>query len=92
MSSNVILIIAGAVLFLAGLAKMGSSQSGGFSLRNIGIGIGSTITQTTKLEEAVAAYRAALEELKPESAPHWHSVAQLNLTKCLDLLQRRRIA
>jgi hypothetical protein len=48
MSTNVILIIVGAVLFLVGLAKLGRSQSGGFNLSNFGINIGSTSTQTTK--------------------------------------------
>ena len=52
MSTNVILIIVGAVLFLAGLAKMGSSQSGGFSLSNFGINFGGTNTQTNTVGNA----------------------------------------
>jgi hypothetical protein len=47
MSVNVILVIVGAVLILVGLAKAG--QSGGFSLSNIGINVGSTNTQTNKV-------------------------------------------
>jgi hypothetical protein len=46
MSTNVILIVVGAILFLAGLAKLGGSQSGGFNLRNFGINIGSANTQS----------------------------------------------
>jgi hypothetical protein len=49
MSTNAILIVVGAVLFLAGLAKLGSSQSGGFNLGNFGINIGSTNTQENKV-------------------------------------------
>ncbi len=49
MSTNVLLILVGATLFLAGLAKLGRSQSGGFNLRyllrNVGINFGGTVTQ-----------------------------------------------
>jgi hypothetical protein len=53
MSTNVILIAAGVVLIFAGLAKAGSGQSGGFNLRNFGINIGSTNTQTNKVGNIV---------------------------------------
>lgn len=49
MSTNVILIIAGAIIFLVGLAKMGSSQSGGFSLKNFGITFGGSMEQSNKV-------------------------------------------
>ena len=52
MSTNAILIVVGAVLFLAGLAKLGSSQSGGFSLSNFGINIGSTNRQENTVGNA----------------------------------------
>jgi hypothetical protein len=42
-----------------------------------------------KLEEAVAAYRAALEEWTREAAPHWHDIAQQNMARCLALLGKR---
>jgi hypothetical protein len=48
MSTNLVLIIIGVVLILAGLAKLGS-RGGGFRLSNIGINIGSTNTQTNKV-------------------------------------------
>jgi hypothetical protein len=49
MSTNVVLIVVGVVLFVAGLAKVGSNQSGGFNLSNLGINIGGTNTQKNKL-------------------------------------------
>ncbi len=52
MSTNLVLIVVGAVLFLAGLAKLGGSQSGGFNLSNFGINIGGTNTQTNKGRKA----------------------------------------
>jgi hypothetical protein len=42
-----------------------------------------------KLEEAVAAYRAALEEWTREAAPHWYDIAQQNMARCLALLGKR---
>lgn len=48
MSENIVLFIAGVVIFLVGLAKLGSSQTGGFSLKNIGITFGGTTTQTNR--------------------------------------------
>jgi UPF0716 family protein affecting phage T7 exclusion len=45
MSENIILIIAGVLIFLVGLAKLGSNHTGGFNLRNFGINIGSTNAQ-----------------------------------------------
>ncbi len=44
-----VLIVVGAVLFLAGLAKLGGSQSGGFKLSNFGINIGGTNSQTNEV-------------------------------------------
>ena len=49
MSPSLILIVIGAVLFFAGLLKIGKNQSGGFSLSNFGINIGSTNTQSAKV-------------------------------------------
>jgi hypothetical protein len=49
MSTSLILIVAGVVLILAGLAKLGSSQSGGFNLSNFGINIGGRNTQTNRV-------------------------------------------
>ena len=46
--------------------------------------------QAARLEEAVAAYRAALEEWTREAAPHWHDIAQQNVARCLALLGQRR--
>ena len=48
MAVNAILVIVGALLILVGLAKAG--QSGGLSLRNIGINFGGTNTQTNKVD------------------------------------------
>jgi hypothetical protein len=42
---NIILIVAGAVLCLLGIAMLGRSQSGGLNLRNLGVNIGSTNVQ-----------------------------------------------
>jgi len=36
-----------------------------------------------RLEEAVAAYRAALEERTREATPYWHDITQQNLAQCL---------
>jgi hypothetical protein len=46
MSTSAILIVVGILVFLLGLAKIGSGQRGGFNLRNFGINFGSTNTQT----------------------------------------------
>jgi hypothetical protein len=45
MSVNIVLVVVGIALFLLGLL-VGGSRSGGFILKNIGINIGSTNTQT----------------------------------------------
>jgi len=60
MSTNVVLITVGAVLFLAGLAKLGGSQSGGVNLSNLGINIGGRNTQTNKVGNVDA------KETKPD--------------------------
>lgn len=49
MSGNVILIIAGVVIFLVGLAKLRSSQTGGFNLSNFGISIGGMTAQENRV-------------------------------------------
>ena len=49
MSQGTVLIIAGALICLGGLAKLGSSQVGGFSLKNFGINFGGSITQTSRV-------------------------------------------
>ena len=43
-----------------------------------------------RLEEAVAAYRAALKERTVEAAPHYHDIAQGNLARAQALLDARR--
>ncbi len=53
MSEKTILIVAGVVIFLFGLAKLRISQSGGFSLKNFGITIGGTTTQTNRVGNVV---------------------------------------
>jgi hypothetical protein len=52
--------------------------------------LGERESGTARLEEAVAAFRAALEEWTPEAASHWHDIAQQNLAQCLALLGQRR--
>jgi hypothetical protein len=63
MSTNVLLIVLGAVLFLVGLIKLRSSQSGGFNLSTFGISIGGTTTQTTKVGNVTP---GAAKESKPD--------------------------
>jgi hypothetical protein len=60
---------------------------------NLGLALwrlGERESGTGKLTEAVAAYRAALEEWTREAAPYWHDLAQQNLARCLALLEQRR--
>jgi tetratricopeptide (TPR) repeat protein len=52
--------------------------------------LGERESGTARLEEAVAAYRAALEEWTREASPHWHDIAQRNLAGCLTLLEQPR--
>jgi hypothetical protein len=63
MSTNLILIVAGAVLILVGLAKLGSSQGGGFNLRNFGISIGGKTTQTNRVGNVTS---SAAKVTKPD--------------------------
>ncbi len=49
MSLSALLIILGAILFLAGLAKLGSRQSGGFKLSNFGIFFGGKNNQNLRV-------------------------------------------
>jgi hypothetical protein len=63
MSTNLILIIVGVVLILAGLAKQGSSQSGGFNLSNFGINVGGRSTQTNRIGNVTP---DAAKETKPD--------------------------
>lgn len=68
MSENLILIIAGVVIFLAGLAKLGSSQTGGFSFKNFGITIGGTTTQTNRVGNVAP-------EAASSKKPDWKGLA-----------------
>jgi hypothetical protein len=68
MSTNLVLIIVGIVLLLAGLAKLGSS-GGGFRLSNVGINIGSTSTQTNKVGNVTPAVDAKSKK------PDWVGLA-----------------
>ena len=47
---------------------------------------------TTRLEEAVAAYKAALEVVSPENASYYNQMYQLNLAHAQALLDQRRAA
>jgi len=49
MSASGVMMLVGVVVFAAGLAKLGSSQSGGFNLSSFGINFGGKITQSTKV-------------------------------------------
>jgi hypothetical protein len=49
MSTNTILIIAGAIVFVVGLLRLRNSQSGGFNLSSFGLNIGSRSTQINKV-------------------------------------------
>jgi hypothetical protein len=51
--------------------------------------LGERESGTECLEEAVAAFRAALEESTVEASPYWHEIAQENLTRCLASLEQR---
>ena len=60
MSVGTLLIVAGVLIFVVGIAKMGSHQSGGFSLKNFGINFGGRVSQTNKMRDvAPTAGRAA---------------------------------
>jgi hypothetical protein len=55
--------------------------------------LGERESGTARLEEAVAVFRAALEEWTRERVPPWHKIAQRNLAKALGKIgrwQRRR--
>jgi hypothetical protein len=58
---SIFLIIVGAVLFLAGLGRIGSR--GGFNLKNVGINIGGTNTQTNTTGNVAP---GAAKETKPD--------------------------
>ena len=51
MSLSVALMVVGVALFLAGLAKLGSRQSGGFNLSHFGLNFGGQITQSTNVRD-----------------------------------------
>ena len=56
MSQGAILIVVGGLICVAGLWKMSSSsQSGGFNLKNIGITLGGSTTQTNTARETTSA-------------------------------------
>ena len=59
MSQGTLLIIAGGVIFLAGIAKIG----GGFSLKNFGLNFGGAQTQNIKLGN-----------VKPEAKIDWSGI------------------
>jgi hypothetical protein len=44
---------------------------------------------TANLEEAVIAFRAALEVFTPEGSPRYHEMAQANLARVQSLLAER---
>ena len=48
------------------------------------------VSGTERLEEAVAAFRAALADWTPEEAPPWHASAEQSLARNLSLIERRR--
>jgi len=52
--------------------------------------LGERESGTARLEEAVTAYRAALQEFTRERAPYWHQIAEQNLTRTLTIIERRR--
>jgi hypothetical protein len=56
-----IILVVGVVLCMIGLAMLRKSQSGSFSLRNIGISLGSTSTQSN----TVGAVTAGDNKAKP---------------------------
>jgi hypothetical protein len=66
MSTNVVLIIVGIVLFLLGLAKLG--RSGGFNLSNFGINIGGKQNQTNRVGNVAP-------EANKSSKPDWVGLA-----------------
>ena len=49
MSLGTLLVVAGTLILLAGLAKLGRGQGGGFSLKNFGINLGGSVTQNNKV-------------------------------------------
>ena len=54
MSTNAILIIVGAVIFVFGLVRLRGKQTGGFNLSNIGLTIGSRNTQINKVGDVAS--------------------------------------
>ncbi|HTQ12732.1 MAG TPA: hypothetical protein VMH86_02565 [Rhizomicrobium sp.] len=52
--------------------------------------LGERESGTSRLEEAVTAYRAALEERRPDNAPYFHEQTGLNLADAEALLAQRR--
>jgi hypothetical protein len=51
MSTNAILVIVGAVIFIFGVARLRGSQTGGFNLSNFGFNIGSGNTQSNSVRD-----------------------------------------
>jgi hypothetical protein len=66
MSTNVILVIVGIVLFLLGLAKLG--RSGGFNLSNFGINIGGEQKQAIRVGNVASSANKS-------SKPDWVGLA-----------------
>ena len=52
--------------------------------------LGERESGTARLEEAVAAYQAALEESTQERVPRWHEFTQRSVARALAELQRRK--
>jgi hypothetical protein len=63
MSTNAILIIVGAIAFMAGLLRLRNNQSGSFNLSNFGVNIGGRNTQINKVGDVT---RAADKATKPD--------------------------
>ncbi len=62
----------------------------GAALQTLGERESGQVESIRRLDEAVAAYRAALKEWTREAAPHWHEIARRNLARAEALLAERR--
>jgi tetratricopeptide (TPR) repeat protein len=52
--------------------------------------LGERESSTAKLEQAVEAYRASLQEWTTEATPNWHEIARRNFARTLALLEQRQ--
>ena len=60
---------------------------------NLGVALfslGERESGTARLEEAVAAYRAALEEWTRDASTYWHDIAQRGLDRTMALVSQRQ--